>query len=456
MAAVVRLPVSAMTAPGPRPSCVSASWLSRATPLPTSGFWAPATWRRTASVRGGASLGSGWSGMGKEEDRKGLLARTARCEVRGGPWSVVRGAWSVVRGPWSVVSGQWSVASGATGGGRSSPVLCLLLSVSCPLPPVHGRGLPQGAPASYLAGPSTALAVKSKIPPAGRPLLVLPLVLLVLGAAAWLAWPRAADQPSDRPIRSPHGVSGAAEALVWWELQRAYPSGVFPSRGLAAAFAQRRALQAGEPRGGDVWESMGPTNNGGRTLAVALNPLRGETVWLGSAGGGIWRSYDAGLNASWHRVATGLPITSATAIAIAPADTSVVYVGTGEVYRYQDVQGGIVERPTRGSYGIGILKTEDGGATWSLALDWSLNQERGVARIRVNPNDPDDVWAATTEGVLRSTDGGQTWANVHPVIMAMDIVLRPDDPNWAIASHGDQESEGKGIYRTTDGGATWE
>ena len=298
--------------------------------------------------------------------------------------------------------------------------------------------------------------MKSKIPPAGRPLLVLPLVLLVLGAAAWLAWPRAADQPSDRPIRSPHGVSGAAEALVWWELQRAYPSGVFPSRGLAAAFAQRRALQAGEPRGGDVWESMGPTNNGGRTLAVALNPLRGETVWLGSAGGGIWRSYDAGLDASWHRVATGLPITSATAIAIAPADTSVVYVGTGEVYRYQDVQGGIVERPTRGSYGIGILKTEDGGATWSLALDWSLNQERGVARIRVNPNDPDDVWAATTEGVLRSTDGGQTWANVHPVIMAMDIVLRPDDPNWAIASHGDQESEGKGIYRTTDGGATWE
>src|SRR5690606_11600103 len=246
MAAVVRLPVSAMTAPGPRPSCVSASWLSRATPLPTSGFWAPATWRRTASVRGGASLGSGWSGMGKEEDRKGLLARTARCEVRGGPWSVVRGPWSVVRGPWSVVRGPWSVGRGPwsvgrrpwavgrlpSAAGRGPPVggrpshHCGPLTPSPPLPPVHGRGLPQGAPASYLAGPSTALAVKSKIPPAGRPLLVLPLVLLVLGAAAWLAWPRAADQPSDRPIRSPHGVSGAAEALVWWELQRAYPSGV--------------------------------------------------------------------------------------------------------------------------------------------------------------------------------------------------------------------------------------
>ena len=282
---------------------------------------------------------------------------------------------------------------------------------------------------------------------------LLPAVLLA-AVAAWALWPDAPPGADGETIRSPYGISGAAEALVWWEMQRAYPSGTFPSEGLTAAYAQRLAMAATE-RGGTQWEPMGPYNNGGRTLAVTINPLRGETVWLGSAGGGLWRSYEAGLNGSWERVATGFPITSTTDVRIAPTDTSTLYVGTGEVYRYQDIQGGIVERPTRGSYGIGILKSTDGGATWSHALDWSLNQERGVARIRINPSDKDDVWAATTEGVYRSTDGGDTWTNVHPVVMAMDIVLRPGDPDWAIASHGDQGSEGKGIYRTTDGGDTW-
>jgi photosystem II stability/assembly factor-like uncharacterized protein len=287
-----------------------------------------------------------------------------------------------------------------------------------------------------------------------RSLLLAPVLLALVGGGAWLLWPPGEADSTD-PRRSPHGISGAAEALVFWEMQRAYPSGRFPSEGYVAAYRQRQALAAREPEGGTAWEPMGPYNNGGRTLAVALNPLRGATVWLGSAGGGLWRSYRAGLNASWHRVATGFPLTAVSTVAIAPSDTSVVYVGTGEVYRYQDALGGVVDRPTRGSYGIGILKSTDGGATWSHVLDWSRSQERGVQRIRVNPTDPDDVWAATTEGVYRSTDGGQTWTNVHPVVMAMDLVLRPGDPNWAIAGHGDQESPGKGIYRTTNGGATW-
>ena len=200
---------------------------------------------------------------------------------------------------------------------------------------------------------------------------------------------------------------------------------------------------------------MGPTNNGGRTLAIAINPERPESIWIGSAGGGLWRSYEGGENASWVPAPTGYPVTAAAAIAIAASDTNVVYLGTGEVYRYQDTQGGVVDRPTRGTYGIGLLKSTDGGATWSPVLDWSLNQERGIQRIRVNPADPDDVWAATTEGVYRSTDGGATWTNVHPVVMATDLVLHPTDPDWAIAAHGNLESAGRGLYRTTDGGATW-
>ena len=274
-------------------------------------------------------------------------------------------------------------------------------------------------------------------------------VVLLVSAAVWWLYPRDSNEIDWEEQK------GAFHALVQWGLQRSYPDTRFPSEGYMAAFAERQAVAARTTEPGTFWEPMGPTNNGGRTLAIAINQARPESIWIGSAGGGLWRSYEAGLNASWERVTMGFPVTSATTIAIAASDTNVVYVGTGEVYRYQDTRGGVMDRPTRGSYGIGVLKSEDGGASWSHVLDWSLNQERGVARIRVHPMDEDDVWAATTEGVYHSSDGGATWDNVNPVIMAMDVILHPTDPDIIISAHGDQESAGKGIYRSTNGGTTW-
>lgn len=277
-------------------------------------------------------------------------------------------------------------------------------------------------------------------------LLALLSVLMLLAVTVWWIYPREIDWEEQK---------GAFHALVQWDIQRSYPNLEFPSEGYTAAFAQRQLVAQRTNEPGTSWEPMGPTNNGGRTLAIAINQDRPESIWIGSAGGGLWRSYEAGLNVSWDRVTMGFPVTSATTIAIAETDTSVIYVGTGEVYRYQDTRGGVVDRPTRGSYGIGILKTEDGGASWSHVLDWSLNQERGVARVRVHRMDADNVWAATTEGVYHSSNGGATWNNVNPVVMAMDVILHPTDPNIIFAAHGDQESVGKGIYRSTNGGTTW-
>ena len=278
----------------------------------------------------------------------------------------------------------------------------------------------------------------------------LPLALIAaLCVAAALAWSGGGPSPTDPPL------SGAAQALVIWEQTRAYPATALPAEGLTAAVAQRQALAARRPETTEPWTPLGPTNIGGRTLDVEVNVDNPDAVWLGSAGGGLWRSYAGGVGGTWERVETGYPVTAASTLAIAPSDTTRLYLGTGEVYRYADAQGGVVNRPTRGSYGLGILRSDDGGATWAPSLDWQRAQGRGVQRVRVHPADADLVWAATTEGVYKSTDGGDTWANVHPVVMAMDVVLRPSDPDWAIASHGDQESAGKGIYRTTDGGASW-
>ncbi len=275
--------------------------------------------------------------------------------------------------------------------------------------------------------------------------LLLPgLALAALGLVLVLTRPVA---PDAKP------VSGAYEALAAWTAQRSYPGTSLPSRGIAEAVAARRAMEAASRAGGDPWEPIGPRNIGGRTLTIALNPERPETIWVGAAGGGLWRSQDAG--DSWARVGTGFGVTAASAVALAPDDTSTIYLGTGEVYRYRESFGGVVHRPTRGSYGMGILKSTDNGATWTKSLDWSRNQERGVQMIRIDPTDAATVWAATTEGLYVSRDAGGSWTRSLDVVMGTDLSINPDDPDDIVAACGNQESEGYGLYRTEDGGDSW-
>ncbi len=266
----------------------------------------------------------------------------------------------------------------------------------------------------------------------------------------WQDFPREA-----RPVK----ISGAYEALNLWSAQRAYPGAVIPDVGHFAAYARARqrfhkasvAVQHVEP-----WAEMGPHNMGGRTLAIAFNPLNPNTIYAGSASGGLWRSYSSGRGAdAWDRVATGFPLLAVSTIAIQPDDSNTIYIGTGEVYNYQSAGTGAAFRSTRGTYGIGILKTTDGGVTWQKSLDWTHNQMRGVWAIKIDPSDPNVVWAATTEGTWKSTDAGATWSQVHGVIMAMDVVIDPLNPNNVVVGCGNFASAGYGLYRTADGGATW-
>ncbi|MFQ5629014.1 MAG: T9SS type A sorting domain-containing protein [bacterium] len=254
-------------------------------------------------------------------------------------------------------------------------------------------------------------------------------------------------------------ASHARQALDQVNAARAYPNPTIPESGFSEAFVlAKRDLLA--KRNADLqlppWRAIGPHNVGGRTLAIALNPQNPNTIYAGSASGGLWRSYTGGRGKlAWENVQTGFPVLGVAAIAIAQNDSNTIYIGTGEVYGAPESFPGIGIRTTRGSYGIGILKTEDGGLTWQKSLDWAFFQRRGVQKIRINPQNHNTVWAATTEGTYQSTDAGNSWQKAHNVIMATDIAINPADTNIVFIACGGMGSPGHGIYRSLDGGQTW-
>lgn len=252
--------------------------------------------------------------------------------------------------------------------------------------------------------------------------------------------------------------SGAKNALIFIDLVRSYPDEQIPKSGISQAHFMAKELGKHKKSNTLNWEALGPRNIGGRTLALAINPSNPDIIYAGSASGGLWKSATggSGLNA-WEYVRTGYPVLGVGAIAIDPNDTNTMYIGTGENYGSLESFPGIgYRRTTRGSYGIGILKSKDGGLTWGKSLDWSLDQRTAVQKIQVNPIRSNSVWAATTEGLYRSYDGGETWENVHKIVMATDIIINPIDTSIVYVAHGGMGSLGHGLYRSINGGESFE
>jgi photosystem II stability/assembly factor-like uncharacterized protein len=265
---------------------------------------------------------------------------------------------------------------------------------------------------------------------------------------------RFSDVRSERNASIPE----ALKALDLWTMSRAYPNPDIPADGYFRAYLDAKNIRREHEALSSVpapWLSIGPTNFAGRTISIAINPLNPNTIYIGAASGGLWRSRTGGLGADWQRVATGFPVLGVNAIAIQATDTTTMYIGTGEVYRYNGSTGGIVIRATRGSYGMGILKTVNGGITWTKSLDWTYDQKRGVQIIRINPLNPQTVLAATSEGVYRSTNAGGTWTQVLNALLAQDIAINPADTTKVLATCGNFASSGAGVYRSTDGGGSF-
>ena len=260
--------------------------------------------------------------------------------------------------------------------------------------------------------------------------------------------------------RKERGTSDAMSALNDWSRARAYPNIDIPPDTYFKEYVASKSRTKELKRGAfsaDTWRPIGPLNSDshGRSISVAVNPINPNTIYCGTASGGLWRSHRANQGGDWQRVTLGFPALGIGSITIDPADSNIMYLGTGEVHRYGGAVGGLVVRTTRGSYGVGILKTIDGGTTWTKSLDWTYNQQRGVQQVRINPKNNNTLYAATTEGVYKSTDHGDNWAQVLNIVMATDVVINSTDTTLLLAACGNFKSPGYGIYRSSDAGATW-
>ncbi|MCC6719092.1 MAG: glycosyl hydrolase [Acetobacteraceae bacterium] len=208
------------------------------------------------------------------------------------------------------------------------------------------------------------------------------------------------------------------------------------------------------------WRCIGPSR-GGRVVAVAGDFNNPMVFYFGACAGGIWKTIDGGIY--WRCVSDGFLATAAVgAIAVARSDSNVIYAGMGETTIRLDV-----------SYGDGVYKSTDAGATWTNV---GLRDTKHIGRVLIHPANPDIAYVAAlgdifgpheARGVYRTTDGGKTWqcvlhrdADSGAVDMAMDAsnprvlyatIWQTRRNFWNISSGG----PGCGLFKSTDGGDTW-
>ena len=214
------------------------------------------------------------------------------------------------------------------------------------------------------------------------------------------------------------------------------------------------------------WTAIGPAALdstdplSGRITGVAVDPTASTTIYVGAAGGGVWKTTDGGT--TWTPLTDTQPDLAIGAIAVAPTNNLRIYAGTGEANNSLD-----------SNRGVGILVSSDGGTTWTLNSASGALTGTAVGQIAVDPTNADIAYAAVggygfnnnysvNEGIWKTTNGGTTWTNVTAAASLpatvdwSSVVVDPNTPAIIYAAMGDYVGgASNGVYRSTNSGSTW-
>ncbi len=298
-------------------------------------------------------------------------------------------------------------------------------------------------------------------------------------------------------------------------------SGIALALFLACSISSDKSLSAKENESAKIdpnlfqglrYRNIGP-HRGGRVTAVAGHRKQPHTFYMGATGGGVWKTTDAGH--SWQNISDGFFETASIgALAVAESDPNVIYVGTGSaairsnvilgrgVYKSSDagktwMHVGLRDAGQIGSLRVdprdanvafvaslgqpfgpnaerGVFRTKDGGMTWRNVL--FINERTGAVSLAMNPSDPNEIYAgawraerkpwtiisggpATSCGIYKSADGGETWKHLdnglpRGLIGKVDIDISAADPKRVYAIMEASDGAG-GLYRSDDAGASW-
>jgi photosystem II stability/assembly factor-like uncharacterized protein len=257
------------------------------------------------------------------------------------------------------------------------------------------------------------------------------------------------DHLLDSESESVERPDSPIEAAMMRYQARLNEDGVIPDDALIRAKAQRDALIQRQGLGGGVssarWTWLGPGNIGGRIRPVIFDHTDSNTIYVGGASGGIWKTTNGG--AHWEPLDDFMATLAIGCMAIDPVDPNVLYAGTGEGF-FETVEGTSNTAAVRGA---GIFRSLDAGSTWQQIESTATPDFHFVNRIAIDPTDPSILIAATGTGIWRSTDAGATWSR-RSTFNALDVKMHPTLPSRLVAGghHADD-----GPYYSTDGGLTW-
>ncbi len=237
---------------------------------------------------------------------------------------------------------------------------------------------------------------------------------------------------------------------LWFQARASYP---LREANVDKLISERDRVRPAVPSAVN-WVAVGPSNIGGRCTSLAIHPANPDIVYIGAAGGGVWRSDDVGQTwtSQWH----DQPVLNVGSLAIDPKSPDTVYCGTGEANGSAD------------SYpGVGIFRTQNGGQTWNLlASSQATGIPRRIGAIAIDPFDSQHLIiggvthdAGDASAMFASTDGGVTWVRQNFIspnnYWCNAVVFHPATRGVIFATIDDNGSK-NGIWRSQDGGKTWQ